>query len=226
MSENSISYHAKNHLSRQLCQVYEKRQVVESLGLLSQLEDIIGKAQLIFDRNFKAKRDGTALKALGEQRNTLDLLCRIAAMFHEARLAELRGKTEDIEARIRQEIQAEQSVYSAERLARLSDAELEVLAILHSKMAGDITGLVFDFCGGNIPTIVFEPWQPQEKFVRVEPEESAEQVVEHDVPPEGPEPALDPEPAPDPEPNPDMTLPTVEIPSDRGKGRWWRKPWE
>lgn len=101
--QDPLYQHAKNHLSRQLVQAYEKKALSESMDLLGMIEDILIKAKAIFDRNFEAKKDVTALKALSEQRATIELLSKIAAYLHESRAMELQTATKGYEVRRQEE---------------------------------------------------------------------------------------------------------------------------
>lgn len=89
LSEASLYHHRDNHLTRQLSKAMEIKQATESMDLLNRIEAILAKAEDIFNRNYDKGRDGLALKALSEQRSTLELLAKIAAYLHEARAAEL-----------------------------------------------------------------------------------------------------------------------------------------
>src|SRR5512133_2037616 len=89
VSYSTLNRHAAEHISRQLAKAWEKRELADSHDLLNKIDNMISKAEDIFNRNYRAKRDVTALKALDSQRNTIDLLARISYNLHQARLAEL-----------------------------------------------------------------------------------------------------------------------------------------
>ena len=59
------------------------------MNLVSMIDDMISKAKNIFDRNYKDKKDTTALKALDSQRGIIDLLVKISTHLHETKLMEL-----------------------------------------------------------------------------------------------------------------------------------------
>jgi hypothetical protein len=128
---HSLGYHAQYHLSRQLCAAWSKRNGIEAMGLLADIENIVSKARLIFDRNFEAGKDLTALKALDSERATFGLLVEIARLYHETRLAELQTGQEAFE-------QVKEKEYR-EGLKRLTNEELATLFRLQRKMAGDKT---------------------------------------------------------------------------------------
>jgi transcriptional regulator with XRE-family HTH domain len=133
VSSGSISNHARVHLSRQLVAAYEKKELTEGLDLLSRIDKILSRAEAIFERNFKKHHDVTALKALGEQRQTIDMLARIAQYLHEARAAELQSKQSDDEARHEGELQEFASLICD----RLTPAELDLFEKLSAKIRGE-----------------------------------------------------------------------------------------
>lgn len=129
---HSLSYHAEHHLSRQLTQAYEKKGLAESMDLLSRIDKILSRAEKIFTRNYEKNNmggDTLALKALGEQRSTIELLAKISAYLHQARLAELENN--------QNHFQQEQQALRQEGMARLSFDELEVLLYLQRRMQGE-----------------------------------------------------------------------------------------
>jgi len=132
VSLESLSGHRDSHLSRQLVQAYDKKQFTESMDLLTRIEDILSKAKNIFDRNYAIKRDGLALKALSEQRATIELLAKIAAFLHESRAMELQRQEGSYEFRRKQEEQ--ERVKQA--LERLNDAEQDLWVALIEKIEG------------------------------------------------------------------------------------------
>jgi len=67
VSSAAVSHHSHEHLSRQLVQAYQQRELSESMNLLGRIDKILLHAEEIFDRNFKARRDHVALKALGNK---------------------------------------------------------------------------------------------------------------------------------------------------------------
>lgn len=97
VSANSLHYHKQNHLSRQLVTALEQKQLTEDFNLLQRIDDILSKAQDIFNRNYAKKRDGMALKALKEQRSIIELLAKISFALHEAKRLENEHLTEQQE---------------------------------------------------------------------------------------------------------------------------------
>jgi transposase-like protein len=86
---HSLYQHSQNHISRQLASVMEKKGLIESNELLETITKIITRAEDIFKRNYEAKKDELALKALDSQRATIQLLSNISAQLHAAKIAEL-----------------------------------------------------------------------------------------------------------------------------------------
>lgn len=89
INAGTIKHHAEHHLSRQLVQAMEQKDLSQSSELLHEIEDLLTKAKTIFNRNFERGKDLIALRALSEQRNTLSLLASIAVNLHQARALEL-----------------------------------------------------------------------------------------------------------------------------------------
>jgi len=84
-----VARHAKTHMSRQLAQAWEKKDLNESMDLLGRIDQLIKRCEKIFRRNYAEGKDTVALKALSEQRQTFQLLSNISFQLHQARLAEL-----------------------------------------------------------------------------------------------------------------------------------------
>jgi hypothetical protein len=84
----SLYTHARSHVSRQIQQAYEKKNIDAGIDLLTKIDTIIARAEAIFQRNFDRGRDGTALKAIDSQRSTIELLAKISYNLHQAQEAE------------------------------------------------------------------------------------------------------------------------------------------
>jgi hypothetical protein len=81
--------HSKNHLSKTLMKAVERQEVIHENELMETVSNILKRAEDIFVRNYDAKHDVTALKALAETRATIELLAKISYQLNQARLAEL-----------------------------------------------------------------------------------------------------------------------------------------
>jgi hypothetical protein len=126
VSEDIIRHHCSNHLSRQLAKAWSTKELNNSVDMLSILDDLILKAKDIFDRNYKKGADVTALKALDSQRNTIELLCKVAAYMHESKLMELdQMKQQDTHERDEQ-IQQDLGVLTIEELKMLEAISLKI----------------------------------------------------------------------------------------------------
>ncbi len=163
----AVRRHKENHLSRQLTQAYERKEMAESMNLLAHIEDILDKANSIFNRNYEQKRDGLALKALAEQRSTIELLAKIGAYLHESRAMELQSQQGDYETRREQE----EKEFINLVLDTLNPAEADLWEKLHQKIRGEFEGDVVEYT----PTVWSEPSQakPEPELVpEPEPEQS------------------------------------------------------
>ena len=182
VTTDSLSNHEATHLSRQLTQAYEKKELAESMDLLARIEDILSKAKQIFDRNYKLGKDGLALKALGEQRSTIELLAKIASFLHQARALELEA-----------EATAEEfPLATSEELAVFTDAELKLMVSMGVKLQKDPSLIVEGHEGHTRrsappPNVEFPTYDEPEPTTYEEPEVTVEATP-------------DPEPEPEPEP--------------------------
>lgn len=168
----ALRRHKQDHLSRQLSKAYQMQEAAESMDLLTRIEDILSKAQKIFDRNYEKGKDGLALKALSEQRSTIELLAKIAAFLHESRAAELQASQSQNEDESTKENQR--------RLSVLTFDEILILQALHKKMdSGDRERRV------RIPyTYVSRKSRDQEEDVYTYPEEETAPDQEQETVPD------------------------------------------
>ena len=126
VGKDALAHHKKNHISRQLVQAWQKKEMDHAGDMLERIEGIVDRAEDIFTRNYEAKKDGVALKALSEQRSTFELLAKIAAHLHQIKAQE--GEQD----RAKDERENQEAV--AEGLQLLTDDELAVLQNLQLKM--------------------------------------------------------------------------------------------
>lgn len=123
---HAVRNHMQNHLSRQIQQAYERKSLDESFDILSRIDNILAKTEDIFDRNYKKKRDGMALKAIGEQRNILELLSKISYAMHQSKKEEQQGlQQQNLQ-------QQEQALSKAQN--KLNGAELNLFFQLQDKL--------------------------------------------------------------------------------------------
>ena len=126
---SALYRHKQNCIHRQLATAWEKKELQENFDLLSRIDKIIQRADDIFKRNYDAKHDVTALKALDTSRNTIELLAKISYSYHQAKIAEvelLRMQSNEPDQQAAQEFQ--------ESLKILSDTELHLLERLSVKL--------------------------------------------------------------------------------------------
>lgn len=125
----SLYNHAQEHVSRQLAQAWEKKQLEADFDMLGRIDEMLRDCRTIFRRNFDKGKDNVALKALGEQRNTFELLAKISYSLHQAKLAEIelmRHESGEPEQAEKEE--------AGERLKILSTAELKVYQRIQLKL--------------------------------------------------------------------------------------------
>lgn len=134
---SSLYHHAKEHISRQLVTAVKQKDFFESINLLEKIDSLLQNTQIIFERNFKAKKDITALKALSEQRSTFELLAKISFSLHQAKEMELESRKLESGETFEQ---MEQEI--AEGLSILTDAELAIFIKLQNKIINQSTQII------------------------------------------------------------------------------------
>ena len=129
VSYSSLYSHSREHISRQMMQHADKVKLEESHELLAKIDGIITRAEDIFQRNYKKGKDIVALKALSEQRSTIQLLASISYALHQAKLQELEiRKMESGEADFQEKEEFR------ERLQVLTTAELKMFQRIMNKV--------------------------------------------------------------------------------------------
>ena len=177
LNSQAIRHHAAEHLTRQLVTAMEKKEALESHNLISKIDDILAKAKLIFERNYARKKDAIALKALDSQRNTLELLSKIAFALHQARANELEME------RIRNQEKEDTDVKNclSEFMGRLNDDEQQLFTLLVSKASGEIDEIVLP------EKFTFSEFKPVPQVIEKEeiidePSETLKGTVQEDRP--------------------------------------------
>ena len=125
----SLYAHSKNHIHRQLVRCVETQLAVEGNELMQVITKIIERADLIFERNFEAGHDLTALRALDSTRNTIQLLNNISAQVTANKKLEY-----EIAKETRGEGKEEQERLYREQLAILNMEELQVYQRINNKI--------------------------------------------------------------------------------------------
>jgi len=177
-----------------LVQAYQKKESLESLNLLSEIEDLLRRTKAILDTAEAEKKYGIALKAIAEARGSYELLSKIAFALHQSRCTEL-----ELQRMLSGAREHEREQEQTELLKVLSDSELEMLAKLQLKIHTQDPKMKIIL---DAPALTFDDlkWEPEPK---------------KQVPVEAP---VDDEPEQDPipEPDPNAVKPTeqpVQIPS-------------
>jgi len=137
VSYNSLYSHAQNHVSKKLAKVFEKQDSIRSTNLMSKIDDMISKAEDIFQRNYDSQKDLTALKALDSLKNSFQLLLNISSQLHAQRTLELQILRE----RSGETNQAKNEEF-AQAIKNLSFEELEVLNRLINKANHNNTDII------------------------------------------------------------------------------------
>ena len=182
----SLYSHAQEHLSRQLVQALERKGIAESMNLMNRIDHILISAEKIFERNYAVGKDRTALKALGEQRSTIELLAKISAYLHEARAMELQRQQGSYESRRAEE----DKEFAVQVCDNLSEAEIKVYTALLEKANGAINDSLIEFDGPSwkcIPKIVYSKWnEPRTMLSEELYQEIEEEYQEEPVQVQGP----------------------------------------
>jgi transcriptional regulator with XRE-family HTH domain len=135
VGNDALAQHERKHLSRQLVQAFEKKQEMESFNLLERIERILGRAERIFRRNYSkntATGDSLALKSISEQRQTFELLAKIAAHLHQVRAMELQMSQTTTDNSLKERAEA----FAEKAASRLNEKEQDMLESLLSKIEG------------------------------------------------------------------------------------------
>ena len=93
---DSVSNHINNHLTYKIAKGAEKQLTQDGLNLMQKIDELYDYMKIIFQRNFDKKRDGMALKALSEQRFTLELLAKISYALHPNKLLEIEQEKREL----------------------------------------------------------------------------------------------------------------------------------
>ena len=138
---HSMFGHNRDHLSRQLVQAYERKRQAEDFNLLERIEQILSRCEKIFRRNYaknSVSGDNLALKSISEQRQTFELLAKIAAHLHEVRSMELQMAQSTTDNSIAEREQE----FAVKVCNNLNDAEQDMLMDLLSKVEGETDDVI------------------------------------------------------------------------------------
>ena len=70
VSLDSVHRHAKEHISRQLAAAFQKKELAESMDILSEVESLIRRTKKILDKAEKEGKLNTALNAIAQARGS------------------------------------------------------------------------------------------------------------------------------------------------------------
>lgn len=136
---NSVARHAKYDITRQLATAFHKKMQVEDFNLLNKIDELLAKAEDIFNRNYDKGRDGMALKALAEQRLVFDLILRISMALHEikqmeeADIIEMNGQMEQAQLEQSMQVLTFEELEIFERLTRKLETQDRSIQVLPAK---------------------------------------------------------------------------------------------
>jgi len=184
VDSQAVWRHAQNHLSHQLVTAYEKKELAESMDLLGRIEQIISRAEKIFRRNYAKNSttgDNLALKSISEQRQTFELLAKIAAFLHESRAMELQLQEQQQADQSREET----TEYINEVLDILTEPEADVWEVLVKRINGEINDPLFEYVTSWKGTIkpVYPKWIEDDKPAKTPSEPSEESTPTLDIDP-------------------------------------------
>jgi len=150
---SSLYRHSKNCISRQLSQAMEKKETEQAFSILENIQTILSRVENIFIRNYDKNSLGTdvvALKAISEQRSTLELLSKISYALSQAKTVEL----EILRLQSNEGTEEDQEEY-AENLKALSTPELKLFLSLLSKIENrtkeDVLGVYLESLTTSLP---------------------------------------------------------------------------
>jgi hypothetical protein len=126
LSEDSLSNHRMNHLSKRLVTMTKNREAAEGLDLRREIEDLIGRVKGVLDFTENHKQHVVFLKAAGELRGNFELLLKIAVALNEAEQSSIKAKAEAEAAKREQQF--------ADSLSVLTTNELRILEAISNKL--------------------------------------------------------------------------------------------
>ncbi|MBN2611764.1 MAG: hypothetical protein JXB00_09445 [Bacteroidales bacterium] len=101
--ESSVMVHRDKHLSHQLVTAFRKKTEIESMDIFGNIDELITRTKKILTEAENKGKHELALKAIAEARNSYELLCKIAAYYHQAKADELSMNREQIESEIEEQ---------------------------------------------------------------------------------------------------------------------------
>lgn len=124
VSNQSISYHFKHHLSKRLLELNKESDVLHLKSMNEEIEDLVSKTKAILHQAESKKKHRLSLKCLSELRSTFEFMVKISVYLHEQQ-----ERTEE-----------KDKLQQKRNLNNLSDKELNLLERLLAKAEGDGEG--------------------------------------------------------------------------------------
>lgn len=154
--------------------------------MLSKIDQILTRAEKIFRKNYDEQNDTVALKALSEQRNTIELLAKISYSLHQTRIAEIelaKEQSGQADYETQQEFQEQLKILSDEEFIvytnisnklQKQDAKINIFDIGEQTMKLTIGEQEFDFKYG------MTKWdlESSKNFAVSQPEEESKPYVQ------------------------------------------------
>ncbi len=122
LGQDSVRYHADNHLSYKLVQAVQRENSNHADGILTGIKDLLDRTKDIIDSAERKNQKRLALDAIKEARSTYELLSKIAVKLEEYRRQEEDKETSMLEDQIARGVKA------------LSDDELHAFTQLVAKI--------------------------------------------------------------------------------------------
>ena len=85
----SLDYHTKHHLPNKLVTAADRKFAEHGFDLMERVDKLLSRVEKIFRRNYRKGTDVIAIKALSEERNTLELLAQVSFALHQNHLTEI-----------------------------------------------------------------------------------------------------------------------------------------
>lgn len=134
VSSDSLRTHREKHIPVALVKSLKNKELASSMNIIGELEDLIERTKRILEDAERKRKYGIALHAIGETRNTFELLAKIIVAIKDAQSLEHEESREIMEQNIIEEMQAQ----AGERAQILSNAERSILRLITAKMiSGD-----------------------------------------------------------------------------------------
>jgi transposase-like protein len=89
VSSDALYHHRDNHITRQLATAMAKKELYQSMDMLSEIDELLHRTRRIMAQAEAKNNPNLELKAIAEARGSYELLSKIALTLHQIRIAEL-----------------------------------------------------------------------------------------------------------------------------------------